>query len=192
MTDIGNAPALPTYWARPSAQPYECAPVTVKGPPRERIIMRDPPTLPAMPQLLAEEPGEQAVTVAALKAMMATDYQNTDQVRAMGAAVRLATFAVLAIALATLGFWAARIFWMVGWEWLPVGWLGALAAALVYLIVTEVLGRRYSAAGIEHAKIRAAVAIHRDRLESREAMHQAATEAWESVLTKYLEKWGKE
>ena len=41
---------------------------------------------------------------------------------------------------------------------------------------------------MERLKIETAERMHRDRLESREAMHAAATEAWESVLVHYLDK----
>lgn len=189
--EIDDRPAEGT-WQPPAVHGPDRSPAVVFGPPRDRVMMRDAPTLPAMPRMLPEEPTEAAVTASALKSMMGTDYQDTSQVKAIGAAIRTVTFGALVLMVATLGWGVLYVFWGVAIDWLFVAWLGGLVLAVAYLLITEGIGRKYSAAGIEHAKINAAVAIHRDRLESREAMHAAATEAWENVLTKYLEKWGGE
>ena len=67
-------------------------------------------------------------------------------------------------------------------------WAVAMVATVGYSLASEGAGRRYSAAGVERLKIETAERMHRDRLESREAMHAAATEAWENVLTAYLDR----
>lgn len=154
------------------------------------VIMRDTPRLPEMPNMLPDDPAEAAVTAAALKAMMGTDFKDDSRTKALGAAVRVIVFGTVALVTATMAW---GVMWMmagVGVEWLPVAWLGALLGAMIYLIISEGASHKYSAAGIEHAKIGAATQMHYDRLEARKEMHKAAVEAWENVLVKGLDKWG--
>lgn len=172
---------------------YETAgPIVAAGPMRTPAFVPAPrsvPTMPAMPQMLPAEPEEAAVTAAALKAMMGTDYRDDARTKAQGAAVRSVTAGALLLMTATM-FWGAL--WLladVGAEWLPVAWLSALVLTVACLLTSKRAGHKYSAAGIEHAKIDAATQMHYDRLEARKEMHAAATEAWERVMLKGLDRW---
>jgi hypothetical protein len=158
-----------------------------------RLVRKDSntPMLPAMPQMLSEEPVEAAYSAAALKAMMTAHSQDNAQVQAIGGAIRTVTVG------AGLGL-ASTMAWAVGYlllpahvrlEHLPLAWLGALLITLAYAMATEIAGRRYSSAGVELEKIRTAERMHRDRLEARQQMHADAVAAWQEVLTQALDKW---
>ena len=153
------------------------------------IVRKETPVLPAMPDLLPDDPTEAAYSMGALKAMMTAHGGENEQVRAVAGAIRAVTVGAGLFIASTTAWAAGYLLWpAVTLEMLPVAWLVALVTTVFYTLASEGAGRRYSAAGVEHAKIKAAVEMHRDRLESREAMHAAATEAWENVLTAYLEK----
>lgn len=181
-------PSLP-LWGTVSAPNRE--PIVSHSPTRHttRVIMRDAPTLPGMPAMLPEEPHEAAVTAAALTAMAPTAHIDDSREKAVATGVRVVIFGTVAFALATMAFGAAWFVWEVDWLWLIIAWVASSAATMIYLLATEGTSRKYSAAGIEHAKIQAAVELHRDRLDSRERMHQQATQAWENVLSNYLDAW---
>ncbi len=147
------------------------------------------PSLPSMPAMLPEEPAEAAVTAAALTAMAPGVYTDDSREKATATGVRVVLFAAVALVLATLAWGVAWVVWDADPLWLLVAWVAAFALTMVYLLTTEGTSRKYSAAGIEHAKIQAAVELHRDRLESRERMHEAATGAWERTLSKYMDTW---
>ena len=174
-------------WAQIDRSPsYAVGPV---HPPAYVPARRSAPTLPAMPAMLPEEPTEAGVTAAALRAMMPQGNNDDGRTQALGYAIRAVTFGAVALVAATLAWGAAWLFLGVGWEWLPVVWLLAALCVVGYLLASEAAGRKYSAAGVELRKVDAAVEIHRDRLDSRERMHAQATEAWERVMLKGLDKW---
>ena len=174
-------------WAQIDRSPsYAVGPV---HPPAYVPARRSAPTLPAMPAMLPEEPTEAGVTAAALRAMMPAGNNDDGRTQALGYAIRAVTFCAVAGMAATLAWGALWLFVGLGWAWLPVFWLAAVLGALGYLLASESAGRKYSAAGVELRKVDAAVEIHRDRLDSRERMHAAATEAWERVMLKGLDKW---
>ena len=153
------------------------------------IVRKETPTLPAMPDLLPDDPTEAAYSMGALKAMMTAHSNENEQVRAVAGAIRAVTVGAGLFIASTTAWAAGYLLWpAVTLEMLPVAWLVALVATVGYSLASEGAGRRYSAAGVERLKIQTAERMHRDRLESREAMHAAATEAWENVLTAYLDK----
>lgn len=154
-----------------------------------RVILKDAPTLPGMPTMLPEDPAEAAVTAAALNAMAPGHYNDDSREKAVATGVRVLIFGAVAFCLATMGYGVAFLVWNADWLWLVIAWVGSLSLTMVYLLTTDGAMRKYSAAGIEHAKIGAAVELHRDRLDSRERMHAQATEAWENVLTEYMKTW---
>lgn len=160
-----------------------------KSRPGAHVLYKDAPTLPGMPTMLPEEPTEAAVTAAALQAMAPGAFTDDSREKAVATGVRVIIFGGVAFALSTMAFAVAYYIWIADWMWLLVAWVAALALTMIYLLATEGAARRYSAAGIEHAKIGAAVELHRDRLDSRERMHAHATEAWENVLTEYMKTW---
>lgn len=171
----------------------EKEPVVSVGPSRtSRFVPNSQaPSLPSMPAMLPEEPAEAAVTAAALTAMAPGSFTDDSKDKALATGVRVVIFGGVALVLATMAWGVAWVAWEVDILWLLVAWVAGLAVTMTYSLVTERNSRKYSAAGIEHAKIDAAVQIHHDRLESRERMHQQATQAWENVLTQYMDKWGR-
>ena len=153
------------------------------------LVRKETPTLPSMPDLLPDDPTEAAYSMGALRAMMTAHTSDNEQVRAIAGAIRAVTVGAGLFIAATMAWAAGYLLWpAVTLEMLPVAWLVALVATVGYSLASEGAGRRYSAAGVERLKIETAERMHRDRLESREAMHAAATEAWENVLTHYLDK----
>ena len=155
------------------------------------VMMKNAPTLPTMPQMLPAEPEEAAVTAAALKAMMGTDFRDDARTKAVGAAVRAVTACALLLVTATMLWGVAWLYADVAAFWLVAAWLVALVATVFYYLTSERMDRRFSAAGVEHKKIDAATQMHYDRLEARKEMHAAATEAWERVMIKGLDQWGR-
>ena len=154
-----------------------------------RLVRKETPALPSMPEMLPDDPTEAAYSMGALKAMMTAHTSDNEQVRAIAGAIRAVTVGAGLFIAATMAWAAGYLLWpAVTLEMLPVAWLVALVATVGYSLASEGAGRRYSAAGVERLKIETAERMHRDRLESREAMHAAATEAWENVLTHYLDK----
>ena len=158
--------------------------------PHPHVMMKNAPVLPSMPQMLPAEPEEAAVTAAALKAMMGTDFRDDARTKAVGAAVRAVTACALLLVTATMLWGVAWLYADVGALWLVAAWLLALVATVGYYLTSERMDRRYSAAGVEHKKIDAATQMHYDRLEARKEMHAAAVAAWENVMVKGLDKWG--
>lgn len=153
------------------------------------LVRKETPTLPAMPDLLPDDPTEAAFSMGALRAMMTAHTSDNEQVRAIAGAIRAVTVGAGLFIASTTAWAAGYLLWPgVTLEMLPLAWLVALVATVGYTLASEGAGRRYSAAGVERLKIQTAERMHRDRLESREAMHAAATEAWENVLTHYLDK----
>ena len=172
----------------PEARPPGYLRVTDKR--GERMVRKETPSLPAMPTMLAEEPGEQAITAGALKAMMGTDFRDDAQTKAIGGAIRALVVGALFTVGATFAWGAGFLLLpeIVGLALLPVAWLAGIAATIVYTLASEGTGRKYSAAGVERLKIETAREMHLDRLEARQQMHHDAVEAWENVLTAYLDK----
>ena len=154
------------------------------------IVRKETPTLPAMPDLLPDDPAEAAYSAVALKAMMTAHTADNEQVRAVGGAIRAVVAGTLFTVGATFAWGAGYLLWpaTVTLEMLPAAWLAAVLFTVIYIMISEGRGHKYSAAGVEHAKIKAAVEMHADRLDARREMHAAATEAWENVLTAYLNK----
>ena len=154
-----------------------------------RLVRKETPALPSMPEMLPDDPTEAAYSMGALKAMMTAHTSDNEQVRAVAGAIRAVTVGAGLFIASTTAWAAGYLLWpAVTLEMLPLAWLVALIATVGYTLASEGAGRRYSAAGVELRKIEAAERMHRDRLESREAMHAAATEAWENVLTSYLDR----
>lgn len=148
------------------------------------------PMLPAMPQMLPDDPTEAAYSAGALKAMMGTDYADDSQTKAIGGAIRAVTVGALFTVGATFAWGAGYLLLpaTVTLEMLPAFWLVGIVATVVYTLASEGSGRKYSAAGVERLKIQTAERMHRDRLEARQEMHAAATEAWQAVLQSYLDR----
>lgn len=157
--------------------------------PGAHVLYKDAPTLPGMPNMLPEEPTEAAVTAAALQAMAPGAFTDDSREKAVATGVRVIIFAAIVFVLATFGYGVSYLIWQADLLWLLVAWVAAAVLTMAYLLSTEGAARRYSAAGIEHAKIDAAVELHKDRLDSRERMHAQATQAWENVLTEYMRTW---
>lgn len=190
MADNRDVGDILARWQTPTPAETPAGYLRITGREGTRLVRKETPQLPGMPQMLPDDPTEAAASLAALKAMMTAHTADNEQVRAVGGAIRAATVGLLCTGGATLA-WAAGYLLLpdvVQLEHLPLAWLAALVLTGVYAMVTEVVSHRYSAAGVERLKIRTAAQMHRDRLESREAMHAAATEAWENVLTHYLDK----
>lgn len=157
------------------------------------MLRKEAPMLPAMPDMLPEDPTEIAYSAGALKAMMTAHTADNEQVRAMGGAIRAVIVGAGLVIVATFAWGAAYLMWpWVDLPWLCAAWAGAVLITVLYVFISEGSGRKYSAAGVEHAKIKAAVTMHADRLDARREMHAAATEAWENVLTAYLEREWRE
>ena len=153
------------------------------------LVRKEAPQLPGMPEILPDDPTEAAYSMGALKAMMTAHTSDNEQVRAVAGAIRAVTVGAGLFIASTTAWAAGYLLWpAVTLEMLPLAWLVALVATVGYSLASEGAGRRYSAAGVERLKIQTAQRMHRDRLESREAMHAAATEAWENVLTAYLDR----
>jgi hypothetical protein len=173
-----DAQALPTHggaWAYPEKSTTFVAPSQVR------------PALPSMPAMLPEEPIEAEITAAALRAVSAAEAGDA-QTQAAGWALRVTVFG----GVATIG---AGMLWAVlalafnfNWAALPLLIALAAVATLVYALVSELIGHRFTAAGVERLKVKTARQIHADRLQARQEMHARATEAWENVLTEYLRR----
>lgn len=189
MADNRDVGDILARWQTPTPAETPAGYLRITGREGTRLVRKETPQLPGMPQMLPDDPTEAAASLAALKAMMTAHTADNEQVRAVGGAIRAATVGLLCTGGATLAWAAGFVLWpSVTLEMLPLAWLVALVLTAGYTLIAEAAGRKYSAAGVEHHKIDAAVTMHRDRLEAREAMHAAATEAWENVLTHYLDK----
>ncbi len=145
--------------------------------------------LPAMPQMLAADPEEAAITAAAMKSMMSTQYvHDTSTTKAVGAILRTALIFVLSMMAMVLMWCAAYLVYGVDNNYLLLSLVGAVVSAVAYYLYSERMEHAHSSAGVERHRINTARNIHRDRLESRERMHGEAVDAWREVLGRWIER----